>query len=42
MFSKNTRKQKTKRERSVKVKPWLKNRLYTSAFNNMLVEMIAN
>ena len=27
---------------SVKIKPWLKNRLYTSAFNNMLVELIVN
>ena len=38
IFSKNTTKQKTKTKRSVNVKPWLKNRLYTSAFNNMLAE----
>ena len=38
IFSKNTTKQKTKRKKSVKVKPWLKNSLYTSAFNNMLAE----
>ena len=31
-----------KRKRSVKVKPWLKNRLCTSAFNNMLAELIVN
>ena len=29
-----------KRKRSVKVKPWLKNRLNTSAFNNMLAEYL--
>ena len=38
IFSKNTTKQKAKRKRSVKVKPWLKNTLYTSAFNNMLAD----
>ena len=42
IFSKNTTKQKAKRKRSVKVKSWLKNRLYTSAFNNILVELIVN
>ena len=42
IFSKNITKQKTKRKSSVKIKPWLKNRLYTSAFNNMLVELIVN
>ena len=36
IFSKNTTKQKTKRKRSVK--PWLKNRRYTSAFNNTFAE----
>ena len=34
IFSKNATEQKTK--------PWLKNRLYTSAFNNMLAELIVN
>ena len=38
IFSKNIAKQKRKRKGSVKVKPWLKNRLYTGAFNNMLAE----
>ena len=42
IFSKNTTKQMAKRKRSVKVKPWLKNRLYTGAFNNMLAELIVN
>ena len=42
IVSKNATKQKTKRKRSVKVKPWLKNRLYTSAFNNMLAEPVVN
>ena len=37
-----TKKQETKRKMSVKVKPWLKNGLYTSAFNNMLAELIVN
>ena len=35
IFSKNTTKQKTKRKRSLRVKPWLKNRRYESAFNNI-------
>ena len=35
IFSKNTTKQKTKRKRSVRVEHWLKNRRYTSAFNNI-------
>ena len=42
IFSKNTTNQMAKRKRSVKVKPWLKNRLYTGAFNNMLAELIVN
>ena len=33
MFSKNTAKQNIKRKKSVRVKPWLKNRRYTSANN---------
>ena len=40
IFSKNTTKKNMKRKRSVKVKPWLKNCLYTSAFNNMLAKLI--
>ena len=35
IFSKNTTKQKTIRKRSVRVEHWLKNRRYTSAFNNI-------
>ena len=35
VFSKNSTKQKTKRKRNVKVKPWLKNRRYTTTFNNI-------
>ena len=35
IFSENTTKQKTKRKRSVRVKPWLKNGRYTTAFNNI-------
>ena len=42
IFPKNTTKQKTKRKRSVKVKPCLKNHLYTGTFNNMSAEMIVN
>ena len=42
IFSKTTAKQKAKRKRSVKVKPWLKNRLHTSAFNIILAEWMVN
>ena len=42
IFSKKTTKQKTKRKRSVWVKPWLKNDKYTSAFNNIFAELIVN
>ena len=42
IFSKKTTKQKTKRKRSVWVKPWLKNCMYTSAFNNIFAELIVN
>ena len=42
IFSKNTTKQKTKRKRSVWVKPWLKNYMYTSAFNNIFAELTVN
>ena len=38
IFSKNATKQKTKRKKNVKVKPWLKNDLYASVFNNVLAE----
>ena len=34
IFAKNTTKQKTKRKKSVRVKPWLKSCRYASAFNN--------
>ena len=42
IFSKNTAKQKTKGKRNAKVKPWLKNRLHTSAFNIIFAELIVN
>ena len=42
IFSKKTSKQKTKRKRSVWLKPWLKNCMYTSAFNNIFAELIVN
>ena len=42
IFSKNTTKQKTKRKRSAWVEPWLKNRLYTSAFNNIFAKLMVN
>ena len=42
IFSKNTAKQKTKIKRNAKVKPWLKNRLHTSAFNIIFAELIVN
>ena len=38
IFSKNATKQKTKRKKNVKVKPWLKTDLYASVFNNVLAE----
>ena len=31
-----------KRKRSVWVKPWLKNRIYRSAFNNIFAELMVN
>ena len=40
MFSKKSTKRKTKRKRSVWVKSWLKNRMCTSAFNNIYVEQM--
>ena len=40
IFSKKSTKQKTKRKRSVWVKSWLKNRMYTSAFNNIFAVLI--
>ena len=42
IFSKKTTEQKTKRKRSVWVKPWLKNCMYTSAFNNIFAELIVS
>ena len=42
IFSEKTTKQKTKRKRSVWVKSWLKNCMYTSAFNNIFAELIVN
>ena len=42
MFSKKNTKQKTKRKRSVWVKPWLNNCMYTSAFQNIFAELIVN
>ena len=42
IFSKKSTKQKTKRKRSVWVKSWLKNRMYTSAFNNIFAELMVN
>ena len=42
IFSKKATKQKTKRKRSVWVKPWLKSCMYTIAFNNIFAELIVN
>ena len=42
IFSKKITKQKTKGKRSVWVKPWLKNCMYTSAFNNIFAELMVN
>ena len=42
IFSKKSTKQKTKRKRSVWVKAWLKNRMYTTAFNNIFAEVMVN
>ena len=44
IFSENTTKQKTKRKRSVRVKPWLKNRRHVSAFDNKYIyaELMVN
>ena len=42
IFSEKTTKQKTKRKRSVWVKSWLKNCMYTSAFNNIFAELIVS
>ena len=42
IFSKKSTKQKTKRKRSVWVKSWLKNRMYTSAFNNIFAVLMIN
>ena len=41
-FSKKATKQKTKRKRSVWVKPRLKNCMYTSVFNNIFAALIVN
>ena len=42
IFCKKTTKKKPKWKRSVWVKPWLKNCMYTSAFNNIFVELLVN
>ena len=42
IFSKKSTKQKTKRKRSVWVKSSLKNRMYTSAFNNIFAVLMIN
>ena len=42
IFSKKPTRQKTKRKRSVWVNSWLKNRMYTSAFNNIFAELMVN
>ena len=42
IFSKKATKQKTKRKRSVWVRPRLKICMYTSAFNNIFAELIVN
>ena len=42
IFSKKSTKQKTERKRSVWVKSWLKNRMYTSAFNNIFAVLMIN
>ena len=42
IFSEKTTKQKTKRKRNVWVKSWLKNCMYTSAFNNIFAELIVS
>ena len=42
LFSKKTTKQKTKRRRSVWVKPWLKSCMYTHAFNSIFAELRVN
>ena len=42
IFSKKSTRQKTKRKRSVWVNSWLKNRMYTSAFNNIFAELMVN
>ena len=41
-FSKKTTKEKTKWKRTTWVKLWLKNRMYTSAFNNIFQELMVN
>ena len=40
IFWKNSK--QTKRKRSVWVKPWLKNCMYTSAFNNIFAELVVD
>ena len=42
IFSKKATKQKTKRKRSVWVRPRLKICMYTSAFSNIFAELIVN
>ena len=42
IFSKKTTKQKAKRKRSVWAKPWLKNCMYSSVFNNIFAELTVN
>ena len=42
IFPKKTGKQKTERKRSISIKPWLKNLMYISAFNNIFAELMVN
>ena len=42
IFSKKNTKQKTKRKRSAWLTPWLKSRIYKSAFNNIFAELIVD
>ena len=42
LFSNKTRKEKTNRKRSVWVKSWLKNCLYTNDFNNIFAELMVS
>ena len=42
IFSKKSAKQKPKGKSSAWVKYWLKNRMYTSVFNNIFAELMVN